>query len=118
MITVVAFAVGAIALSIKFEHRSAEEAFVSGEFAIAGFLIIVSGVGDLLCWMVNEQITFLAILLLLGCMITMAGSLIAYACLTGNEGTSFSTENQFWALGSFILASLGGTSAVYHAASR
>ncbi|GAA2392037.1 hypothetical protein [Streptomyces coeruleofuscus] len=78
VIVVVLAAVGATALSMKSQHKTAEEAFISGEFTIAGFLIIAAGIGDLLCWMTEGQVKTTLIFLLLGCIATLVISGTAY----------------------------------------
>ncbi|MFJ6717487.1 hypothetical protein [Streptomyces sp. NPDC091259] len=117
VLTVVACAVAAVSLPIKLEHKSAEEVFISGEFVLAGCLIVLAGIGDLLCWMLNGKITFFVLILLFGCIVVACGSAVVYASFTGEEGGSVTQEDYIWAIGTFALASAGGASAVYQAAS-
>ncbi|MFE2423967.1 hypothetical protein [Streptomyces hokutonensis] len=116
VIVVVLAAVVATALSMKSEHKTAEGAFVSGEFTIAGCLIIAAGIGDLLCWMPGQEMTTPLMFLFLGCIGSLAISGIAYWIVTSNEGHPVTSEHYVWAIGSFVLAATAGTAAAYRVA--
>ncbi|MFH8787553.1 hypothetical protein [Streptomyces roseoverticillatus] len=120
LLVVVLCAVGAVALPIRLEHKSAEEVFISSEFVLAGCLIALAGIGDLVSWIFHGKITFRVLMLLIGCIIAACASAVLSASFVGKEGSPVirGTWDYIWAISAFTAASLGGAAAVYRAASR
>ncbi|WJY40045.1 hypothetical protein QT196_23725 [Streptomyces sp. P9-2B-2] len=106
----------ALAFHMILDARSAAEVYISGELVLSGFLIMVGGLGDLLCAKEWPQHWFGNALLVLSCIGATGYAVLAYVMLR-DLGAHTDSKAIMWATSSFGASVFCGTSSVWLAAS-
>lgn len=110
--TVTFAAVVGIWLPVPLKHETAEQVFISSDMVLAGGLVVVAGMGDLLCVKIRKTFNFSDAIIFVGGSIAAVACGVAYVYLQNVRQQAIVSTDFAWAFATSGPAVVCGTVAV------